>query len=201
MHHNSKITKLVGKAMRGSLLGLAALGAGQVQAAAITGSMTLGGAYSLPAETDLSTATQLNLTDVYGNDGSTDTLTNVNFLSIGDPGNPLVFPGATVTGLLWIEDWQVDILDSSIVGQTGSSLELSGTGTLSCADTDTCGQYEPTDMEWTLSAVATGSSYSMTITMLEGDSTGVTVIPVPAAVWLFGSGLIGLAGVARRKRG
>jgi hypothetical protein len=28
----------------------------------------------------------------------------------------------------------------------------------------------------------------------------VTAIPVPAAVWLFGSGLIGLAGVARRKK-
>ena len=28
----------------------------------------------------------------------------------------------------------------------------------------------------------------------------VKVVPVPAAVWLFGSGLIGLVGVARRKR-
>jgi len=27
-----------------------------------------------------------------------------------------------------------------------------------------------------------------------------TVVPVPAAVWLFGSGLIGLVGVARRKK-
>lgn len=27
-----------------------------------------------------------------------------------------------------------------------------------------------------------------------------TVVPVPAAVWLFGTGLIGLAGIARRKR-
>ena len=27
----------------------------------------------------------------------------------------------------------------------------------------------------------------------------ITAVPVPAAVWLFGSGLIGLAGVARRK--
>jgi len=27
----------------------------------------------------------------------------------------------------------------------------------------------------------------------------ITVVPVPAAVWLFGSGLIGLVGVARRK--
>ena len=29
---------------------------------------------------------------------------------------------------------------------------------------------------------------------------GAGVIPVPAAVWLFGSGLIGLVGVARRKK-
>ena len=29
---------------------------------------------------------------------------------------------------------------------------------------------------------------------------GFAVVPVPAAVWLFGSGLIGLVGVARRKR-
>jgi hypothetical protein len=28
----------------------------------------------------------------------------------------------------------------------------------------------------------------------------MTVVPVPAAVWLFGSGLLGLAGVARRKK-
>jgi len=35
-----------------------------------------------------------------------------------------------------------------------------------------------------------------------GDSGWIagTVIPVPAAVWLFGSGLLGLVGVARRKR-
>ena len=31
-------------------------------------------------------------------------------------------------------------------------------------------------------------------------NANITVVPVPAAVWLFGSGLIGLAGVVRRKR-
>ena len=30
--------------------------------------------------------------------------------------------------------------------------------------------------------------------------TSVTPVPVPAAVWLFGSGLLGLVGVARRKK-
>ena len=31
------------------------------------------------------------------------------------------------------------------------------------------------------------------------DFTPTTVVPIPAAVWLFGSGLLGLIGVARRK--
>ena len=31
-------------------------------------------------------------------------------------------------------------------------------------------------------------------------STDVSAVPVPAAVWLFGSGLVGLVGVARRKK-
>ncbi len=29
---------------------------------------------------------------------------------------------------------------------------------------------------------------------------GISAVPVPAAIWLFGSGLIGLIGVARRKK-
>ena len=33
-----------------------------------------------------------------------------------------------------------------------------------------------------------------------GFAYGGTVVPVPASVWLFGSGLLGLVGVARRKR-
>lgn len=35
---------------------------------------------------------------------------------------------------------------------------------------------------------------------IEGFDGGTTVIPVPAAVWLLGSGLIGLVGVARRRK-
>jgi hypothetical protein len=32
------------------------------------------------------------------------------------------------------------------------------------------------------------------------DMTTLTVVPIPAAAWLFGSGLLGLVGVARRRR-
>ncbi len=36
-------------------------------------------------------------------------------------------------------------------------------------------------------------------TQLAAKLGPVTVVPVPAAIWLFGSGLLGLAGIARRK--
>lgn len=36
---------------------------------------------------------------------------------------------------------------------------------------------------------------------LKGTYNNVAPVPIPAAVWLFGSGLIGLVGIARRKKG
>ena len=53
-----------------------------------------------------------------------------------------------------------------------------------------------------------GSSFGVNTALLEFDVRGVSQVfvvdvnpvPVPAAVWLFGSGLIGLVGVARRKK-
>ena len=48
--------------------------------------------------------------------------------------------------------------------------------------------YDTTSATWSFSA-NNASFYSMS----------VAAVPVPAAVWLFGSGLIGLIGVARRK--
>ncbi len=58
------------------------------------------------------------------------------------------------------------------------------------------------------SAVALGSSLSFTLedggfNLISGfvDSSGsASAVPVPAAVWLFGSGLLGLVGIARRKQ-
>ena len=56
------------------------------------------------------------------------------------------------------------------------------------------------------SGVDMDSDGTLGTTMLEGPFAGSpvgfagAVVPVPAAVWLFGSGLIGLVGVARRRR-
>ena len=41
---------------------------------------------------------------------------------------------------------------------------------------------------------------SGTTYLATGILTSITAVPVPAAVWLFGSGLIGLIGIARRKK-
>lgn len=46
---------------------------------------------------------------------------------------------------------------------------------------------------FTLNDVSSVKSFTAT-------ADGFAVVPVPAAVWLFGSGLLGLAGMARRKR-
>lgn len=66
-----------------------------------------------------------------------------------------------------------------------------------------------TDNNWT-SAVSVSSLTPISaidVLLLESEISSLSItyetvsaVPVPAAVWLFGSGLIGLAGVARRKR-
>jgi len=47
----------------------------------------------------------------------------------------------------------------------------------------------PGTYEWTWGSGASADAFTL----------NVGAVPVPAAVWLFGSGLLGLIGVARRK--
>lgn len=48
--------------------------------------------------------------------------------------------------------------------------------------------------------LATSSAFPGFHPGFSGDLTKVSGVPVPAAVWLMGSGLLGLVGVARRRR-
>jgi hypothetical protein len=74
-------------------------------------------------------------------------------------------------------------------------------GTYSAADLLSAFDGEDFSGTWQLSIQNTGCCIG------EGDNllawaimADVTTVPVPAAVWLFGSGLLGLVGIARRKK-
>jgi hypothetical protein len=53
--------------------------------------------------------------------------------------------------------------------------------------------------EFTLSMQQTTDIGVVAFSMAGALNTTEAVVPVPAAVWLFGSGLLGLAGVARKR--
>ena len=173
-----------------SLLGLtflifAAIINTSVHAASVTGSMGLFGAFSASGGTDLSDATILDLLSVQGTSGSGDIGTTVGFGTGGTVNNsPFTFnPSTAVPDLLVIGGWTVNLSTTSIAEQTTSILTLEGSGSISGNG------FDLTPTQWTLSANDTGSTYSMT----------VTAVPIPAALWLFGSGLLGLIGIARKK--
>lgn len=151
---------------------------GLAQAAYVSGSFGVGGAYSLAGD-------ELTFNSVTSGIGDVDFSTTINFSTLdGTIINGVIDLASfttPVTDVFEIGGWTLDI-DSLVVGQSGAVVELDGTGIISGYG------YTPTPVNWGFSA-QTASSYSMTI----------TAVPVPAAVWLFGSGLIGMVAVARRK--
>lgn len=172
-------------------------------AASITGAMNLGNDYAHNGGANLGSATILDFLSAplpdpgardaiagLGTPASTGDLVTVTGSSVGDIVDSLDFAGfsAPISNFLTIEGFQLDLTSLSIVGQSPAFLFLSGSGTLSGNG------FDPTAATWSLSAQtnpADGAptTYSMTI----------AAVPVPAAVWLFGSGLLGLVGVARRR--
>jgi hypothetical protein len=55
-----------------------------------------------------------------------------------------------------------------------------------------------TGFQGILNTPGTNTAYALAV---HAGDVGTAVIPVPATVWLFGSGLLGLIGVARKRRG
>ncbi|MEE9491917.1 MAG: VPLPA-CTERM sorting domain-containing protein [Gammaproteobacteria bacterium] len=80
-------------------------------------------------------------------------------------------------------------------GPSGGTISLAGTATLVCS-TVTCSDTSSytLDMDAHIPVGFASVPYSL---HLEGT---INSVPVPAAAWLFGSGLVGLASVARRRR-
>ena len=119
-----------------------------------------------------------------------------NALVIGTDGGQVDFVASTVPGS---SDW--------IASFNGVNLTLKDDNNFILGMKWGTGDYF-TDSKWELQTGPDTDSYLITFRSgpTPDDKTGQTlavdvkVVPVPAAVWLFGSGLIGLVGVARRKR-
>jgi len=88
-------------------------------------------------------------------------------------------------------------LISDGTGGTFSAYDINGVLLGSDSQTDVSGNTFVLAFEGIHSVRFTGSG---TIALDDLTFNPVTAIPVPAAVWLFGSGLIGLIGVTRRKK-
>jgi hypothetical protein len=111
-------------------------------------------------------------------------------LVIGEFGGHVTF---TASG----SDWIVEVFDVNEV--SGGTITLFGDNHFVLGMDWGIGGYFP-DSGWALE-----SSPDTYLITFESEAIGKTlavdvkVVPVPAAVWLFGSGLIGLAGIARRR--
>lgn len=149
--------------------------------------------------------------------------TNVNFFT--DSINFVDFPGYTI-GVFDAGDFGgtalvVDMLPS-IFGLHGGTIDIFPFSSVPVADyfanngTDTIGLGSTNDfivglsidggMSWMMDAGVSYSANGDIASLMFVDSGTVIAIdvvvspvPVPAAAWLFGTGLIGLAGVARRR--
>ncbi len=177
------------------LLGLSLISA-NVFAATVSGSLLVGGNY-FATNTDDEAAVNLldtvgiSLNTVFAN-GATGEIFDSGTIDFD------TLPGTTGGDLLSLDDfvpvtnfftvggWQLDVDSLIILDQTAGLLNLMGKGMLAGNG------FDATEVNWSFSSSST-TSYSMTI------ASTMSPIPVPAAVWLFGAGLLGLVGVARRK--
>jgi len=160
-----------------------AMGATNASAAFIDGMLLVGGTYeAVDGGADLANTTSVSITDVVHNFSTSDIAGDIDTGAVGTGGLVNLLAPGPVNSFIVFDGWTLDITSLSVDVKTSNALDLSGTGTLWKTG------HNLTPAEWSFSA-ETASSYSMHI----------TAVPVPAAVWLFGSGLIGLAGIARRK--
>jgi len=157
------------------------LAASSTYAATVNGSLTVGGVYdNMPSNT-------VTLTSAWATGATGDVIGTVDGLPLGTGGVTASLDSfSAVNGFFVVEGWTLD-LTSLAVNDLGTFLNLSGTGVL------TGNGFDATSAIWTFSA-ENSTSYSMTVT-----AAGIPAVPLPAAFWLFGSGLISLVTVARRK--
>jgi len=132
-------------------------------------------------------------TDVSTMSGSVDAQGNITFDPTGRDGMAQFFNTSLGqqpwnTGSTFTSGNQVN----AVANLTGSALALDGSAVIVSADV--------VGSAW---GFFVGTPYTEVFSLDFSNATVIdspSAIPVPAAVWLFGSGLVGLAGVARRRK-
>jgi hypothetical protein len=120
-----------------------------------------------------------------------------NALEIGQNGGQVVFTDNNDGS------WNAEVFD--VTSTSGGSITLSGNNSFSLGMNWGTGYFGDTNASLTSSP----DTYLIVFEGLDGSGgrlSGNTLavdlapIPIPAAIWLFGSGLLGLVGIARRKK-
>ena len=103
-------------------------------------------------------------------------------------------PSLGAQGVLLTADLNTFVTDGDII-HFGTTLTSCASAFLSeCLSDD--GEFR-TEAVWLFDF---GGGFDVKHKKFRADGTAITTIPVPAAVWLFGSGLLGLVSLAKRKK-
>ena len=104
--------------------------------------------------------------------------------------------GTSYTGTLTIGS----LLTASFEDLTYSEIYFPGTSILLSTGFDATLTYTGGSLMGSYTGGVLTGNISADLVNINATVAEVQVVPVPAAVWLFGSGLLGLAGIARRKK-
>jgi hypothetical protein len=99
-------------------------------------------------------------------------------------------PFLSIVNPLWtVGDFEFELTSVDVIHQSSLFLLLSGIGNITHPD------YETNTGSWILSANSVGSQFNFS-----SGTSAATVVPLPAAAWLFGSALLGFISLSRRKQ-
>ncbi len=102
--------------------------------------------------------------------------------------------------------FSVDSWWGQVNGVNAMALSTASFTPVICSGSNCTGSFSTSDGPLSYTGVVNDIGLSMSFTLSAGDTASfdtrfeIQPVPVPAALWLFGSGLLGLIGMARRSR-